>query len=121
MDLSNYLLISDLDGTLFDDQKRVPEANIKAIKAYEAEGGLFSIATGRTCASSRRHVNALEVNQPVILFNGSVLYDFAAEQAIWAQPMASSYVQIVQQIAKEHPEVGVEVLCVCLLYTSRCV
>ena len=42
-----YYLYSDLDGTLFDDDKRVSEANRLAIETFVREGGRFGVATGR--------------------------------------------------------------------------
>ena len=44
----NYLIISDLDGTIIPRGGKVSEANKKAIAAFAAGGGHFGIATGRT-------------------------------------------------------------------------
>ena len=45
---SDYLLISDFDLTLTGHDDRVPQANVDALKAWIAEGGAFSVATGRS-------------------------------------------------------------------------
>ena len=42
----NYLIISDLDGTIIPRGGKVSEANKKAIAAFAAGGGHFGIATG---------------------------------------------------------------------------
>jgi len=44
----NYMLISDLDGTIVPHGKAISAANAEAIRAFVAGGGLFGIATGRT-------------------------------------------------------------------------
>ena len=41
------ILLSDMDGTLLDDQKQISEENQRAIDRFEREGGCFCIATGR--------------------------------------------------------------------------
>ena len=73
MDMSKVFLITDLDGTLLPDNKVLSEGDIKAIKCFVSDGGRFSIATGRTIQASRRYINALDVNMPVILYNGSLI------------------------------------------------
>ena len=45
--LSDYLLISDIDGTLVNTKKEIPPRNIEAIAHFREMGGRFTIATGR--------------------------------------------------------------------------
>jgi Cof subfamily protein (haloacid dehalogenase superfamily) len=46
-----YLFFSDLDGTLLNDEKKVTDKTLDAIKAYLAAGNQFVIASGRASES----------------------------------------------------------------------
>jgi len=72
-----YYLYSDLDGTLFDDDKRVSDANRLAIETFVREGGRFGVATGRAPKIIGAIERDLPVNAPCILLNGAGLYDLS--------------------------------------------
>ena len=53
-----YLICTDCDGTLTYDIGKVSEKNVRAIKYFQSEGGLFTLATrseerrvGKECRS----------------------------------------------------------------------
>lgn len=82
------LLLSDFDNTLVYTEDallsggRLPplnSANREAIHYFMAEGGIFSVATGRALPSFAPIAPTLPMNGPTILFNGAALYDFARE------------------------------------------
>jgi HAD superfamily hydrolase (TIGR01484 family) len=79
---SGYLLVSDLDGTLFGENHTIPENNIKAINYFIENGGYFTVATGRGIVACEMLIKSLPKNAPGILFNGAVLYDFNKEEII---------------------------------------
>ena len=60
--LTDYLLISDIDGTLVNTNKEVPQRNIDAIRRYQELGGRFTIATGRSPLSAVRIARKVGVN-----------------------------------------------------------
>ena len=83
------LLLSDFDNTLVYTEDallsggRLPplsSANREAIHYFMAEGGIFSVATGRALPSFAPIAPTLPMNGPTILFNGAALYDFAREE-----------------------------------------
>lgn len=49
-------LFSDVDGTLITDDGIIPDKNFEAIRRFTAEGGRFSLATGRVLEIGRAHV-----------------------------------------------------------------
>jgi len=67
------LLVFDLDGTLLDAKRRVPEDVHAFLVALRARGIETTLATGRPFASARRFVEDLNVGVPVIVFNGAVI------------------------------------------------
>ena len=82
-----YYLYCDLDGTLFDDEKRVSLENRQAIERFVKEGGNFGVATGRVPSIIGTIERDLPVNAPCILLNGAGLYDLAAKQYLATHPI----------------------------------
>ena len=72
-DLSNIFLITDMDGTLLPENKILSDRDKSAIKRFRKDGGKFTIATGRTLQSALKYIKELEIDLPVILYNGSLL------------------------------------------------
>lgn len=62
------LFVSDLDGTIVDDQGRVPSDIQAAIRLFIREAGYFSIATGRGVLGTK-HFD-LPINCPSVFENG---------------------------------------------------
>lgn len=77
MDYNKIALFTDLDGTLFDDDKRVSQKNISAIKEFTAKGGLFGISTGRSAVNVRNMLPDVPINGWSVLFNGAAAYHLA--------------------------------------------
>ena len=46
-----YLLVSDMDGTLLNSEKKISKENLNAIDYFVKEGGTFTVATGRMLQS----------------------------------------------------------------------
>ncbi|MBQ3132189.1 MAG: Cof-type HAD-IIB family hydrolase [Clostridia bacterium] len=68
-------LFADMDGTLLNDQKTIPEVNLRALEKFTAEGGMFGMATGRSPHNLSFFPEVLPLTAPSILDNGGVLYD----------------------------------------------
>ena len=69
------LYISDLDGTLLDSNSIVTSHSIENINHLLQKGMLFTIATARTPATVVPLLKQLQLDLPVVLMNGAVLYD----------------------------------------------
>jgi len=50
------LIVTDLDGTLLNDEKHIPRENIEALKAAMDKGIHVSVATGRNFYSAKPYV-----------------------------------------------------------------
>ncbi|MHB0975941.1 MAG: Cof-type HAD-IIB family hydrolase [Candidatus Aquicultorales bacterium] len=69
-----YKLVAlDLDGTLLDEDHSIDPAVKSAIHEAAAGGVAFTIATGRMFASAVRFAEILELEVPLITYNGSVV------------------------------------------------
>lgn len=70
----NWLVVSDIDGTLNNKIRKLPKRNYDAIKKFTELGGNFTLASGRLQSSLERNYNRITPNQPAIVLNGAGLY-----------------------------------------------
>ncbi len=68
------LFVSDLDGTLLTSKNQITYRTKEAIDQFQRNGGMFTIATGRSLIECRNFINNLQIQLPVILCNGAMLY-----------------------------------------------
>ena len=45
--ISDFLVVSDMDGTLLRAGIGLPQQNVDAVRAFSEAGGHFTVATGR--------------------------------------------------------------------------
>lgn len=69
------LFISDLDGTLLNDQAVLSEHSKEKLKELIDRGLLFTVATARTRATVKNIFSGIKMNIPWILMNGVLTYD----------------------------------------------
>ncbi len=70
----NYKLIAiDLDGTLLTGDNSISEQTKKIISKLKERGVKIVIATGRMFVSALPYVRELELNNPVITYNGALI------------------------------------------------
>jgi len=69
------LYISDLDGTLLDDNMALSEETIEILNSLMKEGLHFSFATARSIDSVEKIIKPLELKLPYIIYNGVAIYD----------------------------------------------
>ncbi len=88
------LLCSDLDGTLAGDDNLISKENAEAITYFKENGGLFTLATGRSAPYLTRHdaifsrsgIDFLP-NVPVITHNGASVFDYDKNEYIYSLPL----------------------------------
>lgn len=112
MDFNKVIFMTDLDGTLLTDDKRVLDKDIAAIKRFRDGGGIFTAATGRGYAMARRIVeNVLHLDVPSVLFNGAGVFDFKVNKFLWQCEIGSIAREYIRRLNAMFPEkLGFEVL-----------
>ncbi len=118
-DLSNILLLSDLDGTLLPTNKIPLEKDLAAIRKFESLGGRFSIATGRTLHAAKQYHDSLGIHYPMIVYNGAAIYDYEEGVAHCIRPLPQIAEQITREILDFAPFAGSEVLRIDDTYVIR--
>lgn len=104
------LLISDLDGTLLDQQKRIPQRAREAIECFVAAGNLFTVATGRTEETCRLATDLLPVNAPVILYNGASVMDLKTEKVLHDNTFsASAFRPLIEELMERFSDICIQI------------
>ncbi len=112
MDYSKVMLFSDLDGTLFDDQKNVPESNKEAIRRFCEAGGYFGLSSGRIPENIRTFLDGkgVIINGPSILYNGSAIYDWNDREYIRKATLNMDVVDgFLRGVLESNPEANIQV------------
>ena len=71
--MEKYLIVLDLDGTLLYDWKTLKEDTKNYLLNLSKEGHKLVIATGRPFRSSERFYKMLELDTPIINYNGGLV------------------------------------------------
>lgn len=107
--LDNYLLVTDLDGTLYKNQNYLPEKNKKAIEKFVSLGGKFTVATGRGINTSEFITKLIDFDCPIIVNGGQTFYDFYKDKKVSGVDLPESSKAFVKMLMKEFPDCAVEI------------
>lgn len=78
------LIVSDMDGTLLDEKKQIPQKNIEAIRYAQSKGIEFMVATGRNRQGALPMLEAVGIECPMIALNGAQVFDKAGSSVLKA-------------------------------------
>ena len=98
----NWLVVSDIDGTLNNKIRKLPKRNYDAIKKFTDLGGNFTLASGRLQSSLERNYNRITPNQPAVVLNGAGLYDYNEKKMLWRNTIGEKGRDFVKLVAKEY-------------------
>lgn len=119
MNLEKTIFISDMDETLFDNEKHISDRNLKAIMEYQKKGGFFTVATGRSIIGFRSYRDILNIQMPVILYNGSCIYDYQKEKIIWVNLLPKEVKTYIQKLVEKFSKLGMQIMTESGIYSYR--
>lgn len=96
------LIVSDMDGTLLNEEKQVSEQTKAAIRKLEMHGARFTIATGRIYPAAKVYSDDLGIDTPIICCNGAVIIDPVTNTVLYGSPISK--------------EIGLKVIDICEAY-----
>lgn len=105
------LICTDLDGTLYRNDKSISEENKEAIEFFKREGGSFTFITGRMPYYSTDAYEAVRPNVPYGCVNGGGVYDGEAGRYIWTMELPREGLSLARYIDGLFPNVGVQLCC----------
>ncbi len=103
-DPKNFLYVSDLDGTLLTPDSFLPIEALERLNQLISNGLRFTIATARNYDSVRPILKDLNLNLPVILFNGVYLTNFqTGENVLTSRHLPkAAVIDIINEASKEN-------------------
>lgn len=106
---NGYILVSDMDGTLLNDKRVISDEDKRSIQYFIDNGGLFTIATGRMLPAASRFARELNLSLPIILYNGSKVYDYSKEEIIKEYFLEEERKDVINKILNSRSDIGIEV------------
>lgn len=122
--MSIKMIVSDLDGTLFNSDKEGYEISsklIEEINEFKKKGKIFTIATGRPEETSLKVVKKLNINVPYIVYNGGKIIDECGKEIYSNTFSLKPWIPFLEKIQ----QIGAAIIfyyngqVVCLKYTDR--
>lgn len=99
---NNWLVASDIDGTLFSKASTLPKRNKYAIERFMERGGYFTLASGRPVTSLERAYIKVHPNCPCIVQNGAGIFDYNEYKFIWKRTIGEKGRDFVRQTLKKY-------------------
>ena len=96
------LFVTDLDGTLLNKDREVSEYSKNIINSLIDKGLKFTVATARTPATAVDILSGLNLNTPVALMNGVLIYDIKKQEYIDIKAIEELAVNKVLSIIENH-------------------
>ncbi|HIV11305.1 MAG TPA: HAD family hydrolase [Candidatus Faeciplasma avium] len=109
MDYSKLIFVTDMDGTLLTKNKGVSKRNLELIRRFQSQGGLFGLATGRPVHTTRRYLDILTPDLPLILYNGCIVYDHKTNSIVHGDYLPDAARDILKDIYSRFPGIAPEI------------
>ena len=100
------LLCSDMDGTLIDNKGIISKENSEAIKYFQENGGLFTVATGRRPEFPENFADSFVINTYIVALNGSIIYDPIKKEFVEKHPLGENVKSDIKKIMETFPGIG---------------
>lgn len=94
------VFVSDLDGTLLDNEGCLPVKTREGLEELIDHGVLFSIATARGINSLREIVGDLRIPLPVVTVNGAYVSEYTTGEHLYVSGIESSAARQVVRLAR---------------------
>lgn len=105
---SDILLTVDFDRTLTAPDSTIPRRNLEAIEYFMANGGAFTVNTGRSIPMYSSLMDVIPVNAPLLLYNGSAAFDKEKEELRFCQLIDLDWRRVIRRIRELLPDLTVE-------------
>lgn len=106
---SDILLCVDYDRTLTGPDSSIPQRNIEAIEYFIANGGAFTVNTGRSLPMARPFIGKVPVNVPLLLYNGSAAYDVEKQEFSRVYPIDLDITAFTTHLQCLFPDLLIEI------------
>lgn len=84
------MIASDMDDTLLNTERKISRRNLDAIKKAMEAGIIFTLATGRMYRSIKPFAEQMQLDVPLISYNGALVKGALSEEVYVRKPMQLS-------------------------------
>lgn len=105
------LYITDMDGTLLTREAALSPFSARVINEKLRQGLQFTVATARTITSVGAIMKDTQLSLPVVLMNGTAVYDLSAEKYLYTADLPAAAAARVIGSARRY---GADMLVYCL-------
>jgi Cof subfamily protein (haloacid dehalogenase superfamily) len=103
MNGKTYKMIAiDVDDTLLNDDMQITEPTKAALAAARDKGVIVTLATGRMFASAQKIARQLEMNVPIITYQGSLIKNLLDENIIYERSVPLEAAQFLYSYAEQN-------------------
>ena len=100
--MSVKLVAIDLDDTLLDSGLKISPACVAAIEAVREKGVLVTLATGRMFQSALRYARQLEMDIPLITYQGALVKNSRSDEVLYYKPVpADMTIEVMDYFKRE--------------------
>lgn len=108
--MKKEIIYSDLDGTLLahhGNKSFLTDENIEAVNSWVNRNHLFGIATGRNITSIEPILenSTLNYNLPLVLSNGTVIYDFKKKEILYQETFNKDSILEAIEFTKKNKDI----------------
>jgi Cof subfamily protein (haloacid dehalogenase superfamily) len=103
--MSIQLIVTDLDGTVLDEENRIPDRVREAFRLARQKGIPAVIATGRTMVEMTDAQDAIGADHFSITMNGAFIYDHHRQEALNHQHLERQQVITVIKLLESYSDV----------------
>ncbi len=100
-----YLICTDCDGTLTDSNRKISDENRDAIRYFQSEGGLFTVASGRYPHYIDEFSDKFVPNTYIVSNNGTILYDLKADKTVISSHIKCDVTPVLCYIYENMPDI----------------
>ena len=104
---SDVLLTVDFDRTFTGPDSKIPQRNLEAVAFFMENGGSFTINTGRSMSSFKKHLGKVPVNAPILMYNGSARWENGKLTNL--QLLDMDLWETVKTVREEFPNMNLEI------------
>ena len=103
---SDVLLTVDYDRTMTDMAGQIPQRNLEAIEYFMANGGAFTVNTGRSLPQSTDVLQKVPMNAPFLCYNGGLAID--GEKIVAQYPIDLPLEETLREVCTAFPDLNVD-------------
>lgn len=95
------LIALDMDDTLLNEHSQITPRTMKALKDAMATGCRICLSSGRMLEAMLPTAEAIGVNAPMLLYNGSLIYDYRTDETIYSPQIQYDVAMKIAETARD--------------------